>query len=131
LQSFSRNNGHGRDRAWAPHAQPVEASRESCSVLAINGGSSSIRFSRFDESEPLRRLLDGKVDRVGLSGANFTVKDSTGLSQDGRTIDPADHHSAVACFYWTSSKRSRCVLRSKPWDTQPERRAPGLHGNGG
>jgi acetate kinase len=74
----------------------VEASRESCSVLAINGGSSSIRFSRFDESEPLRRLLDGKVDRVGLSGANFTIKDSTGLSQDSRTIDPADHHSAVA-----------------------------------
>jgi hypothetical protein len=74
----------------------VEASRESCSVLAIKGGSSSIRFSRFDESEPLRRLLDGKVDRVGLSGANFTIKDSTGLSQDSRTIDPADHHSAVA-----------------------------------
>jgi hypothetical protein len=76
----------------------VEASRESCSVLAIKGGSSSIRFSRFDESEPLRRLLDGKVDRVGLSGANFTIKDSTGLSQDSRTIDPADHHSAVAFF---------------------------------
>ena len=44
----------------------------------------------------LRRLLDGKVDRVGLSGTNLTIKDSTGLSQDSRTIDPADHHSAVA-----------------------------------
>ena len=66
------------------------------SVLAINGGSSSIRFARFDESEPLRRLLDGKVDRVGLSGTNLTIKDSTGITQDSRTIDPVDHHSAVA-----------------------------------
>jgi acetate kinase len=80
----------------APHTQAVEASRESCSVLAINGGSSSIRFARFDESEPPRRLLDGKVDRVGLSGTNLTIKDSTGITQDSRTIDPADHHSAVA-----------------------------------
>ena len=80
----------------ALHAQAAEASRESCSVLSINGGSSSIRFARFGESEPLRRLLDGKVDRVGLSGTNLTIKDSTGLSQDSRTIDPDHHHSAVA-----------------------------------
>ena len=80
----------------APHTQAVEVSRVSCSVLAINGGSSSIRFARFDESEPLRRLLDGKVDRVGLSGTNLTIKDSTGVAQDSRTIDTADHHSAVA-----------------------------------
>ena len=80
----------------APHAQAVEASRASCSVLAINGGSSSIRFARFDESEPLRCLLDGKVDRVGLSGTNLTIKDFTGLAHDSRTIGPADHHSAAA-----------------------------------
>jgi hypothetical protein len=48
------------DANEAPHTQAVEASGESCSVLAINAGSSSIRISRFDESEPLRRLLDGK-----------------------------------------------------------------------
>ena len=59
----------------ALHAQAAEASRESCSVLSINGGSSSIRFARFGESEPLRRLLDGKVDRVGLSGTNLTIED--------------------------------------------------------
>ena len=44
------------------------------SVLAINGGSSSIRFALYEQGEPLRRLLDGKVDRVGLSGANLTFK---------------------------------------------------------
>ena len=78
------------------HAKAVEASRESCSLLTINGGSSSIRFALYEEGEPLRRLLDGKVDRIGLSGTNLTFKDSTGQSQDSRTIDPADHRSAVA-----------------------------------
>ena len=77
------------------HAKAVEASRESCSLLTINGGSSSIRFALYEEGEPLRRLLDGKVDRIGLSGTNLTFKDSTGQSQDSRTIDPADHRSAV------------------------------------
>ena len=66
------------------------------SVLTINGGSSSIRFAFYEEGEPLRRLLDGKLDRVGLSGTNLTFKDSTGKPQDSRAIKAADHHSAVA-----------------------------------
>ena len=70
-------------------ANAVEASREPCSLLTINGG------ALYDEGEPLRRLLDGKVDRVGLSGMNLTFEVATGQSQDSRTIDPADHRSAV------------------------------------
>jgi acetate kinase len=77
------------------HTKSVETSRESCSVLTMNGGSSSIRFALYEEGEPLRRLLDGKVDRVGLSGTSLIFKDSTGQSQDS-SIDPADHRSAVA-----------------------------------
>ena len=64
--------------ALTTHAEPVEANRGSFSLLTINGGSSSIRFALYEEDEPLRRLLDGKVDRVGLSGTNLTFKDSTG-----------------------------------------------------
>ena len=76
------------------HPKAVEQNRESCSLLTINGGSSSIRFALYDEGEPSRRLLDGKVDRVGLAGTNLTFKDSTGRSQDSLTI--ASHRSAVA-----------------------------------
>jgi acetate kinase len=65
------------------------------SVLTVNGGSSSIRFALYEEGEPLRRVLDGKVDRVGLSGTNLTFKDSTGKPQDRRAINTADHRSAV------------------------------------
>src|ERR1700693_4568547 len=80
----------------ATHSKSAEANHEWCSLLTINGGSSSIRFALYDAGEPLRRRLEGKVDRVGLSGTNLTFKDSTGQSQDSRTIDPADLRSAVA-----------------------------------
>jgi len=73
----------------------VEASREPFSVLTINGGSSSIRFALYEEGEPLRRRLDGKLDRIGLSGTSLIFNDSTGESQDTRTIDLAEHSSAV------------------------------------
>jgi acetate kinase len=80
----------------ATYGKTVETGSGPGSLLTINGGSSSIRFALYDNGEPLRLLLDGKVDRVGLSGTNFTFKYSTGASQDRRTIDPADHRSAVA-----------------------------------
>ena len=80
----------------ATHGKTVGASRESCSLLTINGGSSSIRFALYEKGEPLRLLLNGKVDRVGLSGTNLSFKDSTGQSQDSRIIDLAHHPSAVA-----------------------------------
>ena len=89
-------SGSASPGALTTHAKPVEASPESCSLLAINGGSSSIRFALYEKDEPLRRLLDGRVDRVGLSGTNLTFKDSTGQSQNSRTIALPDHPSAVA-----------------------------------
>ena len=65
-------------------------------ILSINGGSSTIKFALFEAGDSLRRILDGKVDRVGLSGTNLTFRDATGKSQDSRTIDTDDHGSAVA-----------------------------------
>ena len=81
----------------AANAKIVEASRNrsSRSLLTINGGSSSIRFALFDVGKPLRRLLAGKVDRIGLSGTNLTFEDTTGPSQNSHTIDVSDRHSAV------------------------------------
>ena len=72
----------------------MEAILVSASLLAINGGSSSIRFALYD-SRPLRRGMDGKVDRIGLTGTNLTFKDANRQSQSSRTIDAADHRSAV------------------------------------
>ena len=65
-------------------------------LLTINAGSSSIRFALYDEGQPLRRVLGGIVDRVGLSGTNLTCSDPDGNLQESRAIDSTDHHSAVA-----------------------------------
>ena len=65
-------------------------------ILTINGGSSTIKFALFEAGGSLRLMLDGNVDRVGLSGTNLTFRDSTGKSQNNRAIDIDDHGSAVA-----------------------------------
>ncbi|OYX50583.1 MAG: acetate kinase [Alphaproteobacteria bacterium 32-64-14] len=76
-------------------AKPAKSGRKTDCLLAINGGSSSIRFALYDEGEQLRRRLVGKVDRVGLSGTNLTFNDASGVSQDSNPIAAGDSKSAV------------------------------------
>jgi acetate kinase len=89
-----RSRGSATAVEVAPRAKSAEASR--CCILTINGGSSSIRFALYEAGEPLRLLLDGKVDRVGLSGTNLTFKEAAGPAPDRRAIDAVDQGSAVA-----------------------------------
>src|SRR6267154_4367062 len=44
-------------------------------VLTINAGSSSVRFAIFEASQPPRRLLQGKIERIGSDAASLTVDD--------------------------------------------------------
>jgi len=44
-------------------------------VLTINSGSSSIRFAVYEAGETPWRLIQGKIDRIGLSGTNLIVND--------------------------------------------------------
>jgi acetate kinase len=46
-------------------------------VLAINGGSSSIKFAVYAMSDPPERRLHGSVDRIGTSDAKFLVDDAS------------------------------------------------------
>jgi len=43
------------------------------SVLSINAGSSSIRFSFHGTGSPPAKLLDGKIERIGQRGTNLSV----------------------------------------------------------
>jgi acetate kinase len=63
-------------------------------ILTINGGSSSIRFAVYEASATPRRLLDGKIDRVGMSGANLVVN-SAGGPPVSRTLPVANHNKAI------------------------------------
>jgi acetate kinase len=64
-------------------------------VLTINGGSSSIRFAVYEAGETPRRRLDGKIDRIGLSGTNLIVNDPAGKPQVPHRLAAADHRTAV------------------------------------
>jgi acetate kinase len=44
-------------------------------LLAMNGGSSSIRFAFYEAGLPLRRVMDGKMDRIGLPGTHLAFND--------------------------------------------------------
>ena len=88
--------GSARPAESAALANAVRADSAPSSVLSINGGSSSIRFAVYEQGEPLRRLLEGKVDRVGLSGTNLTFTDATGEPQNRRAIESEDPDATVA-----------------------------------
>ena len=64
-------------------------------VLTINGGSSSIRFAVYGVGETPRRRLDGKIDRIGLSGTNLIVNDPAGKPPAPRSLAATDHRKAV------------------------------------
>ena len=65
-------------------------------MLAVNAGSSSIRFALYDVTEPLLRRLRGKIERIGLPDTTLTVDDSTGASRQNHAIDASDHSSATS-----------------------------------
>ena len=65
------------------------------SVLALNGGSSSIKFALYQPGDPPQRGLHGKVDRIGLRGTHFAFNDPARNQQDSRGIGDFDHRSAA------------------------------------
>ena len=67
------------------------------SVLAMNGGSSSITFALFQIGEPLKRRPAGKIDRIGLSGTNLTFNGPTGK---GWSASASHSSSTKTCTIW-------------------------------
>ena len=64
-------------------------------VLAINGGSSSIKFALYAAAESPVRLLSGKIERIGLPDAVLTVNESE-KKPDTQSIEASDHGTAGA-----------------------------------
>ena len=64
-------------------------------ILAINCGSSSIKFAIYQISEPLTPRLIGKIDRLGLSGASLVLHDLTQSRQDSSNFPATDFRSAA------------------------------------
>ena len=64
------------------------------SILAINSGSSSLRFALFKVGESLPPILIGKFDRIGFADAKLSVTDFRVKKSDERRIDVSNQ---VAC----------------------------------
>ncbi len=69
--------------------------QEKPSVLALNGGSSSIKFALYEAGDPPTRRLHGKVDRVGSPGTTLTFDDPVRTQRDARGIGDLDHRAAA------------------------------------
>lgn len=64
-------------------------------VLAINAGSSSIRFVVYDASPAIRKRIEGKIDRIDSNGTNLIVTNAAGKPQPPRRITATGHRAAV------------------------------------
>jgi acetate kinase len=103
-------------------------------VLTINGGSSSIRFAIFEAGEPPRRLLQGKMERVGGSGANLTVEHGDGQAPTHINVDVKEHGTTARFLLdWLESQPLYETLAGVGHrvvhgmlHTQPERVTPQL-----
>jgi acetate kinase len=80
-------------------------------ILTINGGSSSIKFALFEAEESLRRLLEGKIERIGLPEATLWVKGEDKADNFRQAIQVADHTAAEGVLVdWLEKRVGRAAL---------------------
>lgn len=99
-------------------------------ILAINGGSSSIKFALFETDGAFRRILEGRIERIGLPGTTLQVKGE----------DPSDNFSqpiaeaTSVLMDWIEKRCSKLelaavghrVVHGGPKYWQPEKITPEL-----
>ncbi|MEO7431055.1 MAG: acetate/propionate family kinase, partial [Dokdonella sp.] len=77
-------------------------------ILTINGGSSSIKFALFDAAHEPLRILSGRIERIGLSGATFHVKHAKPVNSFCRKVIARDYTTAVGMLMDWIGKDSDC-----------------------
>lgn len=70
------------------------AKLRNASILAMNGGSSSIKFGLYSTVEPFTKWFYGKLDRIGSSGT-LTFNDLVGGDHGSSAVTATDYESAV------------------------------------
>lgn len=65
-------------------------------ILTVNSGSSSIKFALYEAGDTTRRILRGRLDRIGLEQATFAVKGLNQADDFSRLVAAPDHARAVA-----------------------------------
>ena len=65
-------------------------------VLSLNSGSSSIKFALFDAGDPLRSIMAGGIERIGLADATLRVQGLIPADSFSRSVPASDHTLAAA-----------------------------------
>jgi acetate kinase len=102
-------------------------------ILTINGGSSSVKFALFEAGAPLRRILAGAMERIGLPEATLRVKGLDPADNFSRPVTAPDHTAAVgALMDWIEERVGsdglaavgHRVVHGGPKYSQPQRITP-------
>ncbi|HZL17303.1 MAG TPA: acetate/propionate family kinase [Polyangia bacterium] len=100
-------------------------------ILAINGGSSSIKFALFEAGATLRRLAKGEISRIGLPQAALKVEDVNPQHSVSRTVEAANHAAAANVLMdWLGEHSSALaavghrVVHGGPKYSRPQRITP-------
>jgi acetate kinase len=75
-------------------------------ILAINGGSSSIKFTLFEGARSLRRILDGRIERIGMPEANLSLSGIDQTDNRSRSVAVPNHAAAVGVLMELIERRS-------------------------
>jgi acetate kinase len=67
------------------------------SILAVNSGSSSIKFALF-QADSLRRILEGRIERIGLSQSTLVVKGVEQRDNFSRAVTMPGRTAAMECL---------------------------------
>ena len=81
-------------------------------VLAINAGSSSLKFALYEATELLPLRLRGKIERIGLQDTTLTVT-STSTHTQRRIGNVFDHSGAARELTdWLEDERLRSAVQA-------------------
>lgn len=103
-------------------------------ILAINTGSSSIKFSLYESAAADELQFSGTINRIGQKDGRFSVTDAEGRFLECRRVDTADHADACRqAFSWIRSHGTGMpdaighrVVHGGPRHSSPEQISPEL-----
>jgi len=101
------------------------------SVLAINGGSSTIKFAVYHAGTPSTSSLSGTLDRIGRHGTTLSWRAAEGVSFEGHTEVPADTPAPRLLIDWLEAREEFADVKAVGHrvvhgmaHTEPERVTP-------
>lgn len=97
----------GRRSRSAPSARmrPSGALDPDGRILAVNGGSSSIKFALFGAKEPPARIFEGRLEGIGGTAPRFFAKDLGTGREVSKDVHAADRAAAVGILMeWVADR---------------------------